>query len=720
MNCSKLWLFAIVICLVICVEGCRKDSSEKSLNTFFFEASNNPGLTFNIFIQIDSESGLITTTLPVGVNIRLLVASFSFTGKQVTVNNVKQISGVTVNDFSSPVEYVVTAEDNSIRRYSVELKVVTHNTITSFEFWSYLNPGLSGDVKAIILNDSIIADLPINTPTSSLVASFSSLAASVTVDKVRQISGVSRNDFSSTVQYVVEGTDGSKRIYKAVVRANTSFTKFWIKKSLNPGLSQDIVFDIDNKNLKIEASYLRWINSEKPSRMVVSFEAPGASVTTGGVVIQNGEVTVNFSQPVQFTTVCGNSAPRTYTVNFICPQMNANLPVLRIEADAPIKDKVNYVTAKLEIQGNGINKGLWDFNREKIEIRLRGNSTMWLPKKPYRIKFPEKYSPLGLNHAKEKSWVLLANDCDKSLIRNAVAFKISEIVRSGADYRKFTPCNQFVDLYLNGMYDGVYHLTDQVQAAPGRVNVQTLTASDAGDASKISGGYLLEMDGFANGEPLWFGSPRGLKLSIKHPDDDDYAQEQVKWITNYFTMVENVLFSSDFKHPTNGWRKYIDINSWVDHYIINEMAGNSDAWWQLFLSKERDVDYFVMGPVWDFDIAFNNDNRINNATNRLMAEAAHDPKVWISRFMQDETFKAAVKRRWNEKKDELARLPKYVDELALLLDMSQKANFKRWNINQQALGHANPAPASYQEAINQLKNYLNTRHKYLDTEFNKW
>jgi hypothetical protein len=501
---------------------------------------------------------------------------------------------------------------------------------------------------------------------------------------------------------------------------DSSFIKFSIKKSLNPALYHDIVFDVDHENLTIEGAYLRWIDSEDPSLFVVSFETSGLLVESEGVVIANGRNKVDLKQPMQLTTTSGNNPPRNYTVTLICPQINATLPVLRIEADAPITSKKDYETARLEIFGNGINEGLWDFSRGKIEIRLRGNSTFWLPKKPYRIKFPEKISPLGLNHAKEKKWILLANDADKSLIRNAVALQISRIMQTDAPYRRFTACTQFVDLYLNGMYEGNYHFTDLVEVAPGRVEIQSLTASDAGNASKISGGYLLENDGFAEGRDLWFRSPQNMKVRIRYPDSDDYAPEQATWIANYYATAENALFSSNFKDPANGWRKYVDQASWVDYCIINELAGNPDVWWSTNMSKDRDVGYFVMGPVWDFDIAFNNDIRISNATYRLMAEAAHDPKQWISRFMQDETFKAAIKARWNAKKGALLGVIDYVDELALLLDMSQKANFKRWDIHHQTLGHAMPAPASYQAAIAQLKSYLQARYNYLDSEFNKW
>ena len=717
-NRSYFWFFMVMMIFIVGLDGCMNDSSEKNIIEFRFDSSNNPGLSQNVIADI-GDNDRITVTLTGEVNVRFLIATFQYTGKQVMINNKEQMSGVTINDFSSPVEYVVIAEDNSVRRYMVTVKI-NSISITQFEFRRSINLGLLNDIRATIRNDSIIAETSGNINVTSLIASFTSTAASVKVNGVSQSSGISRNDFSSPVYYVAEDFEGRKRTYTVVVKGNASFTKFWIKKSLNPALAQDIIFDIDENKMTIEGSYLRWINSEDPSRMIVSFEAPGATVILQGVPIQNGEAAVNFKQPVQFTTVCGSNPPRTFSVNIICPQMNPSLPILRIDADRGISNKVDYVPAKLEIIGNGITQGLWNYSKEKIGIRLRGNSTMWLPKKPYRIKFPENYSPLGLNHAHEKSWVLLANDCDKSLIRNAVAHQISKMMQNDASYRRFTPCNQFVDVYLNGMYDGNYHLTDQVQVAPGRVNVQKLKASDAGDASKITGGYLLELDGFADPEPLWFASPRGMKITISHPDSDDYAPEQATWIKNYIATFENVLFSQDFKNPTNGWRKYIHEASWVDHVISNELSGNPDAWWQVFMSKDRGVDYFVMGPVWDFDIAFNNDSRISNATFRLMSEAAHDPKQWINRFMQDETFKAAIKKRWNAKKGELFSIIAYVDELALLLDKSQKANFKRWDIRQQTLGHAMPAPVSYQAAIADLKNYLQARYNYLDTEFNKW
>jgi len=608
--------------------------------------------------------------------------------------------------------------------YGCKQEESSEKSLDSFVFKISDNPNLNYDVYGEVEGEKISITFPARTDISQLAASFVFKGAGISVKGIQQKSGVTVNDFRKPVEYTIEAEDKSTKRYitdfTIAPEKEQLLSKFEIKRTYNPQLGEDIVFTINHSTKTLDATYLRWINSTTPSQFVVSFEAGLAEVFVGGVQIQSGLSKVDFRKPVTIETVSGDYPRRLYTANILCPQLNASLPVLRIEADGPISSKDYYVTAKLEINGNGISQGLWSFNNEKIEIRLRGHATMGLPKKPYRIKFPSKYSPLGLNHAKEKKWVLLANDADKSLIRNAIALQVSRILQSDAKYRKFTASTQFVDVYLNGRYEGNYHLTDQVEVAPGRVNVMELTAMDADDASTISGGYLLELDGFATGEPLWFRTPQGMTVTIKSPDSDDYAPAQAAWIRNYITTVENALFSEGFKNPVTGWRKYIDADSWVDYYIVSELTGNPDAWWSTYLSKERGVDFFVIGPVWDFDIAFNNDSRIVNATNRLMADAAHDPKQWIRRFMQDETFKADVKDRWNRKKNELSGLTNYIDELAVLLDMSQKANYTRWDIKTQTLGHANPPPATYQEAITQLKQYIVQRYAILDAEFNRW
>ncbi len=507
--------------------------------------------------------------------------------------------------------------------------------------------------------------------------------------------------------------------------SENSITFFGLKKADNPGLPVDVTFTIDQPAGEIRGSLFRWITGDISGGLIPYFETAGVKVTIGGATQTSGSTAVNLKGEVSYTVVSETGAEKKYRVMLLCPQVNATLPILKIDADGPVNSEEVYQTASLQMAGNGIAGGLWNTaeNGKKVEIRLRGNSTAWLPKQPYRIKFPDKFSPLGLDHAKEKSWVLLANDADKSLLRNAVAFRASTILL--ADNRRgpgFTPATRFVDLYLDGNYKGNYHLTDQVEVAPGRVAVESLKAKDGGNPATITGGYLLEIDGFASGEPLYFITRhRQMPVTVKYPKDDDYDPSQVAYISDLFgNQAEGALFSSNFTDPLNGWRKFFDEKTWVDYYILSEITGNPDAWWSTYVYKYRDDPLFYFGPVWDFDIAFNNDNRLGDARLKLMAEAAHQPRQWITRLLEDPGFKKAVKARWNLKKGELRTLPAFVDQSVQQINLSQQANFTVWNIREQKLGHAAAPPVTYEAGIAQLKSYLDTRWAFLDGVFNSW
>ena len=289
--------------------------------------------------------------------------------------------------------------------------------------------------------------------------------------------------------------------------SDNTINLFYLRKISNQGLSEEVSFTVDEQKREITGSILKWIDSQTPSKLIAEFEkADVSSVTVNGINQVSGITVNDFSQTLNYTVKAENGSEKTYKVRIICPQINGSLPVIRINANDPIFSGDIYTKANLQLIGNGITEGLWNSyaDGKMVEIRLRGNSTMWLPKQPYRIKFPEKFSPLGLNHAKEKSWVLLANDADKTLLRNAVAFKAAKIMNDDPANNRFVPSIILVDLYLNGDYKGNYHLTDQVEVATGRVNVESLKAADGNNPLKITGGYLLEMDGFGETEPLYF------------------------------------------------------------------------------------------------------------------------------------------------------------------------------------------------------------------------
>jgi hypothetical protein len=335
------------------------------------------------------------------------------------------------------------------------------------------------------------------------------------------------------------------------------------------------------------------------------------------------------------------------------------------------------------------------------EIRGRGNSTWGASKKPYRIKLDKKYNLLN-NKAKARSWVLLANDFDKALIRNAVAFKISELLGF-----EFSPSTRFVDLVLNGTYRGNYQLTDQIQVHKNRVPVEEQDSGVVAEPA-ITGGYFIEVDGFAGSPDFWFRTNKGMPITIHSPDADVINMTQYNYIQNFTQRFETALFASNFSDPVNGFRKYVDEKSLVDWYIASELTGNPDAFWSTYMYKYNNDEKFFFGPLWDFDIAFNNDGRLGDATYKLMRDYAHDPKTWIKQIWKADWFKRAVDARWTELVNEgiLNSILTYINETVTLIDASQKKNNDKWHKTN-----------NYQGEINTLKNYLQSRVNFLTTSF---
>lgn len=387
-----------------------------------------------------------------------------------------------------------------------------------------------------------------------------------------------------------------------------------------------------------------------------------------------------------------------------------NLPTFYINTvnEEPVLSKEIYVQGKITVMSGDVTESFAD----STEIRGRGNSTWGMPKKPYRIKLYNKKNLLNLP-AKEKSWVLLANYADKTLMRNAVAFKISELVGL-----EFSPSARFVDVVLNGEFLGNYMVSDQIEVATGRVEVEKQAVTDETEPN-ITGGYLLELDGFAYSEPVWFRTPKGINVTIKYPKDDEINDAQRNYIANYTSQFENVLFSSNFTDPVNGYRPYVDSATLVNWYIACELTGNSDSFWSTYIYKKRNDPKFYFGPLWDYDIAFNNDYRLGDATEKLMRDYAHDPKTWIKRFWQDPWFQKAVSDRWKQLVDGgiEQQLLSYITETQALLQQSQQMNYEKWQTLESTVYREVYTFPTYDEGVEYLKSYITSRVAFLNKGF---
>lgn len=356
---------------------------------------------------------------------------------------------------------------------------------------------------------------------------------------------------------------------------------------------------------------------------------------------------------------------------------------------------------------------------EKTGVRGRGNASWNFPKKPYRLKFDEKQQLLDAP-AKAKKWTLINNYGDKTLMRNILAFELSR--RFGLAY---TPYCHPVDVVLNGEYRGCYQLCDQIEVNKNRVNITEMEPEDV-TLPELSGGYLIEVDAYASTEASHFYSTLGTPVTIKSPDDEDIVNAQTRYITDYFNRMENAVFASNFADPETGYRRYLDLDSFLKHFMVGEMSGNTDTYWSVYMTKDRESDKFFTGPVWDFDIAFDNDQRtypIEAHTDYIFASkgsvASEAMRQMVNRIVkEDEGARQRLLELWSEARntkgiDETSLL-EYVDKTVELLNESQKLNFLRWNILSERV-HENPqASGSYEGEVAIVKNFIRKRLPQLD------
>ena len=396
-----------------------------------------------------------------------------------------------------------------------------------------------------------------------------------------------------------------------------------------------------------------------------------------------------------------------------------NLPLVVVNTDGMrmMQSKDDKVNSTVHIISDG---GTSLLSKKDTECKGRGNASWNFPKKPMRLKFPKKQTVLPDTPAKCKKWPLINNYGDKSLMRNKIAFHMSRGI--GLSY---TPYCQFVDLIFNGEYQGCYQLCDQVEVNPGRVEITEMTPDDI-EGEALTGGYFIEIDAYANQEASWFESLRGIPVTIKSPDDDEITPEQSAYIKDYFNKFETAVFTYGFTSETTGYRKYLNLDSFLQYFIVGELDGNTDYFWSIYMSKERGEEKFVVGPVWDVDLGFDNDYRtypIANKTDFIYRSggsvASSAVKRLVDRILVSDTkARERLKYLWSDARVNRHYNPTYycklVDRYAEQLAQSQELNFKRWNILGENV-HMNPAVSgSYEGEVQRVKDYLNERFAQLD------
>jgi len=358
-------------------------------------------------------------------------------------------------------------------------------------------------------------------------------------------------------------------------------------------------------------------------------------------------------------------------------------------------------------------------------INIRGQSSAGFPKKQYHFETWDEYdqdkdvSILGF--PAESDWILQGPYSDKSLMRNFLSYRWSN------DIGRYAVRSRFIEVFLNtnggavsmSDYIGVYVFMEKIKRGADRVDVAALEPSDNTEP-QISGGYIFKKDKPSPGDTV-FRTSRGLEIRVDEPSTEDITPEQEEWLNNYINEFESVLYGSNFMDPVNGYAKYIDVDSFIDHHFIVEITKNIDGFrLSTYMFKDRGGK-INMGPVWDYNLSLGNADYLQGwiPSGWYYSQLGDGDYPWWRRLFEDPAFRLRYADRWFEFREDLlssSQLLQDIEDTAALLDEAQVRNFERWRI----LGRYDWPnwfiAETWYEEINWMSDWLEQRLNWMDSQ----
>lgn len=373
-----------------------------------------------------------------------------------------------------------------------------------------------------------------------------------------------------------------------------------------------------------------------------------------------------------------------------------------------------------------------------VGIEIRGSSSQTFPKKQFgfetRDASNEDLDVSLLNFPEEEDWILNAPYSDKSLVRNILIYDLSR------DIGRYASRAKFVDVTINTTYNGVYVLLEKLKRDDNRIDINKLK-EDENSGEDLTGGYILKIDkpdsGAYNDQnaitstvaPMNANAGQQIHFLYDTPDEDDITVAQKTYISTYMNDFEIALSGSNFTSTTTGYPAYIDTASFIDFFLLNELANNVDGYRiSTWLVKDKN-EKLKMGPIWDFNLAFGNANYCGGGETDVWAykfneRCPGDPwqvPFWWSRLLEDPSFVAQVQARWsalraNELSNSaiLGKIDAY--ETTLTAADAINTNFGKWPIFGFWVWPNNFVGQTYAEEKNYLTSWITDRVAWLDSE----
>jgi hypothetical protein len=363
-----------------------------------------------------------------------------------------------------------------------------------------------------------------------------------------------------------------------------------------------------------------------------------------------------------------------------------------------------------------------------VGIELRGHVSMGDPKKQYSFETRKSSSadlevPL-LGMPADEDWILQGPYRDKTMFRNAFAYELSNRIGRYAVRTRFVeafvdevtagPIPSRVPTAIADHYIGVFVVMEKIKRGEDRVDVQRLTETDP------SGGWILKIDKENDSEPS-FTTKRGTKILYHYPDGrpdgEPLTDDQKAWIKDYFDDFESFL-------DTHGWDdSHIDVESFIDYFIVNELMKNIDAYRiSTYMHKDRG-SRLQMGPVWDFDLSSMNVGRYGGDRTDgwvILEDFSNDdwkPPFWWKKLLADEDFSDHLAARWQALREgplKRSWIFGLIQSWVTLLDEALARNYERWPEALEKQGtEPHPYP-TYTGEIDEFKAFLEARLDWMD------
>jgi hypothetical protein len=440
-------------------------------------------------------------------------------------------------------------------------------------------------------------------------------------------------------------------------------------------------------------------------------------------------VGVSTSDSTYFPTPTWFVTPVTFS--------NSTLPIVVLNTDGveiPDEPKI-HATMGIIHNGEGNLNSITDpFNEffGEIGIERRGSSSNGFPMKSYGL---ETWGPDSSNYnvsifdfPSDNDWILYAPYTDKSLIRNVLTYHI------GNEMGNYSPRTKLCEVVLNDEYIGVYVFMERIKINPGRVNINPVLPQDTLE-NELTGGYIVKIDKTTAGGIIAWTSPHlasapstnSIHYQLHDPEITEINPLQLSYIEDYITTWEDTLASVNFSDPINGFRKFIDVQSFIDFMLVNELSKNVDGYRiSTFLHKQRfsEGGKLVAGPLWDFNLGWGNANYCYGGDttgweidfNNYCAGGLDNP-FWWKRMLEDSAYADEVNCRWFSLRNGVLSneyLLNYIDSLAALLEIPASRNYNKWPILGTYVWPNNFIGQTYQEEINYMKSWTVGRLNWMD------